>query len=85
MNEEKLETLRTWGDGLCGDPRDEVRAAGRAIQMLIEEIEHLHVDLWHARAQAPAEAPEQAPIPPTPETALRARLRTLVRRSESHP
>ncbi len=85
MDEEKLETLRRWGDGLCGDPRDEVRAAGRAIQLLIEEIEHLHVDLWHARAQALAETPEALPAPPTPETALRARLRTLVRRSESHP
>jgi hypothetical protein len=85
LNEEKLETLRKWGDGLCGDARDEVRAAGRAIQLLIEEIEHLHVDLWHARAQAPAEAPEETPLRPTPETALRARLRTLVRRSESQP
>jgi hypothetical protein len=85
LDEEKLETLRTWGDGLCGDPRDEVRAAGRAIQLLIEEIEHLHVDLWHARAQAFAEAREEPPVASTPETALRARLRTLVRRSESQP
>ena len=30
------------------DGRDEVRAAGRAILLLIEEIERLNVDLWHA-------------------------------------
>ena len=83
LDEKKLETLRKWGDGLCGDPRDEVRAAGRAIQLLIEEIERLHVDLWHAREEAELDAPEDATLPPTPETALRSRLRTLVRRSES--
>ena len=31
------------------DPREEVRAAGRAITMLVEEIERLNIDLWHAR------------------------------------
>jgi hypothetical protein len=48
LDEEKLETLRTWGEGLLNDGRDEVRAAGRAILLLIEEIELLNVDLWHA-------------------------------------
>jgi hypothetical protein len=74
--------LRRWGDGLSGDPRDEVRAAGRAIQLLIEEIEQLHVDLWNARAQAVPQ-PEEPAVPATPETALRSRLRTFVRRTES--
>ena len=27
LDEEKLEMLRSWGDGLAHDPRDEVRAA----------------------------------------------------------
>jgi hypothetical protein len=35
----KLEMLRSWGDGLLKDGRDELRAAGRAISMLVEEIE----------------------------------------------
>ena len=48
----KLETLRRWGVGLGDDQREEVRAAGRAILMLIEEVERLHVDLWHARETA---------------------------------
>jgi hypothetical protein len=60
-----------------------MRAAGRAIQLLIDEVEHLNVDLWNARAQAAAEPPAEPAAPHTPETALRSRLRTLVRRSES--
>jgi hypothetical protein len=50
LDEAKIETLRIWGDGLSGDPREEVRAAGRAITMLVEEIERLNVDLWNERA-----------------------------------
>ena len=49
LDEAKVETLRAWGEGLAQDPRDEVRAAGRAITLLVEEIEHLNVDLWNAR------------------------------------
>ena len=51
LDEAKIETLRVWGVGLAGDPREEVRAAGRAITMLVEEIERLNVDLWNERAQ----------------------------------
>ena len=52
LDEERLEMLRTWGEGLLKDDRDELRAAGRAIMMLVEEIERLHVDLWHASQDA---------------------------------
>jgi hypothetical protein len=55
LDEEKLEILRTWGEGLLNDGRDEIRAAGRALLMLVEEIERLHVDLWHARHHAAKE------------------------------
>lgn len=41
--------LRAWGEGLLNDGRAELKAAGRAIMILVEEIELLHVDLWHAR------------------------------------
>ena len=41
--------LRHWGEGLTHDEREEVRAAGRAILLLADEVEQLHVDLWHAR------------------------------------
>ena len=39
--------LRSWGEGLQTSDRDELRASGRAILMLIEEIDRLEADLWH--------------------------------------
>ena len=59
LDEQKVETLRSWGDGLQTDPREEVRAAGRAITMLVEEIERLNIDLWHARTDS-RESPDDA-------------------------
>ena len=50
--------LRSWGSGLSTSGRDELRAAGKAILMLIEEIERLEVDVWNARAAA-TQAAEQ--------------------------
>jgi hypothetical protein len=52
LDEERLEMLRSWGAGLSTSGRDELRAAGKAILMLIEEIERLQVDVWNARAEA---------------------------------
>ena len=62
LDDEKLETLRSWGTGLAADGRDELRAAGKAILILVEEIERLQVDVWHARGQPPG-APEPAEEP----------------------
>ena len=73
LDEAKVETLRSWGEGLQTDPREEVRAAGRAITMLVEEIERLNIDLWHARTDTRDSAAEGAsgavtnlsrPLPP---------------------
>ena len=50
LDEERLEILRSWGLGLASDDREELRAAGKAITVLIEEIDRLQVDLWNARA-----------------------------------
>ena len=62
LDEQKLSLLRSWGAGLERDEREEVAAAGRAILLLVEEVEHLHVELWHARtAAAPAPEPEEKP------------------------
>jgi len=55
LDEEKLETLRRWGEGLTRDGREEVAAAGRAILMLVEEVERLHIDLWNATRLFPQE------------------------------
>jgi hypothetical protein len=57
LDDEKLETLRGWGTGLAADGRDEFRAAGKAILILIDEIERLQVDVWHAQDGSAADAP----------------------------
>jgi hypothetical protein len=62
LDEAKVETLRAWGEGLQEDPREEVRAAGRAITMLVEEIERLNIDLWHARTDSRQESPDRPPV-----------------------
>jgi hypothetical protein len=52
--------------------------------LLIEEIELLHVDLWHVRSEA-AEALEEEPPPPEHARvtgALQARLRAIARRQQ---
>ena len=51
--------LRTWGEGLQTSDRDELRAAGRAILMLIEEIDRLEADIWNERAAAIQAAGDQ--------------------------
>ena len=50
LDEERIEMLRSWGTGLSTSARDELRAAGKAILMLIDEVERLQVDVWNARA-----------------------------------
>ena len=77
LDAEKLEVLRAWGAGLAADSRDEVRAAGKAIVLLIEEIDHLYVELWHERDGSRAE-----PEPPVEnlERTLRERIRLAVRK-----
>jgi hypothetical protein len=46
LDAEKLQILARWAAGLRADQRGELAAAGRAIELLIEEIERLHVLLW---------------------------------------
>ena len=55
--------LRRWGEGLTRDEREEVRAAGRAILLLSDEGERLHIDLWHASDRAAPSAVEPEPEP----------------------
>lgn len=76
LDEERLEILRAWGAGLSASGRDELRAAGKAIVMLIEEIDRLQADVWMAgeaaaervrlAAAAEAEAEAQADAEPEP-------------------
>ena len=83
LDEERIELLRRWGEGLSSDGRDEVRAAGRAISILIEEIERLHVDLWKERSMRQALTPGEGhatTAEPDLQSSLRARLAQLRRR-----
>jgi hypothetical protein len=60
LDEERLEILRGWGAGLAAsDGREELRAAGKAITVLVDEIDRLHVDLWNARVD------DRTPLEPT--------------------
>ena len=72
LDEERLEILRGWGAGLGSDDREELRAAGKAITVLIEEIDRLQVDLWNAKADRTAAF--EPLVTSTQGTALRQRL-----------
>ena len=78
LDAEQIETLRAWGAGLANDEREEVRAAGKAITLLVDEIDRLNVDLWNLRAGESASsliaASEPEPEPPSLGTTLRERL-----------
>jgi hypothetical protein len=49
LDDEKLEELRRWGQGLRQAGSEEHAAAGRAILMLIEEVERLRLELLRER------------------------------------
>jgi hypothetical protein len=51
LDEEKIEALRRWGQGLREASSEESAAAGRAILLLIGEIERLRLELLRAREQ----------------------------------
>ncbi len=74
LKADELEQLRRWGTGLQHDAREEVSAAGRAIVLLIEEIERLHVIAWDRRLY-----PDDPPAAPDLALSLRQRLRARLR------
>jgi hypothetical protein len=65
LDVEKLSLLGKWAEGLQRDQRAEVAASGKAILMLIEEIERLHVVIWDGRLN-----PSREPEPEQPEPEL---------------
>ena len=69
LDEERLEILRAWGAGLSTSGRDELRAAGKAIVMLIEEIDRLQADVWMAGEAAAQRARLTAAAEVEPEVA----------------
>ena len=76
LDSEQIETLRAWGAGLATDEREEVRAAGKAITLLVDEIDRLNIDLWNVRAGGDGDqsaVPDQSLV-----GALRGRLRKRI-------
>jgi hypothetical protein len=49
VREEEFEALCSWGEALVRDPRPEVAAAGRAIQLLAAEVDRLEMEVWNLR------------------------------------
>jgi hypothetical protein len=88
LEDDKLETLRRWGQGLREAGGEEQAASGRAILLLIEEIERLRLELLRTREQwsredpARSEAALDAGGPPLPST-LRQRVQQAVRRHDA--
>jgi hypothetical protein len=74
LDEERLEILRGWGAGLASDRREELRAAGKAITVLIDEIDRLQVDLWNARVEQRQADRRALPEAPGIDEALLGRL-----------
>lgn len=84
LDEEKLEALRAWGHGLRQADGEELAATGRAILMLVDEIDRLHVELWHARLRVsevdPAPADQTAEAGEEVGPTLQGRLQRVLRR-----
>ena len=89
VDEDKLEALRRWGQGLQQAAGEESAAAGRAILMLIAEIEQLQIDLELAGEQlsrvGPSSSDETAPEEPFASTLHERLQRVLGRDSDSSP
>lgn len=88
LDEEKLEALRSWGERLRQSGGEEYAAVGRAILMLVEEIDRLHIELWHARMQPSEQTPpaseQAAEIHEEPvASSLHGRLQKVLRRDRS--
>ena len=67
LDEEKLQALSRWSTSLQGDARAEVTAAGRAIAMLVEEVDRLQRLLRLTRAIDAFSPPEEQQPEPEPE------------------
>ena len=87
LDETKLEELRHWGEALRKAPSEESVAAGRAILMLIDELERLQLRLrlrptgeQPSRLDPMANTDVEAGPGEAPATALHGRLQRLLGR-----
>jgi len=77
LNEVKIEQLRAWAVSLVADGNNELRAAGRAILLLIEEIKRSHID---ANSKAPERQHQPADADDRREPAMDRTLRSRLSR-----
>jgi hypothetical protein len=66
MDATQVSELRSWASRLEEGSSQELRAAGRAIRMLVDEVESLQAKLIDAQAGAPAEVEAPAPVTALP-------------------
>src|SRR3954449_9380247 len=90
LDEEKLEALRSWGERLRQASGEESGAVGRAILMLVEEIDRLHIELWHARMEPSDGTPVETDGPSEDEeepvaSSLHARVQRMLRGDSAAP
>lgn len=80
LDEEKVEALRSWGERLRQSGGEESAAVGRAILMLVEEIDRLHIELWHARMHPARAEPASTDGQEQVASSLHARLQRMLGR-----
>ena len=86
VDEDKLEALRQWGEALRASDGEERSAAGRAVLMLIDEVERLRLELRRTREEIDRRTHIEVTEEPssTPSSMLQQRLhRVLGRDPES--
>ncbi len=90
LDDDRLEALRRWGRRLRETGTEESAAAGRAILMLIEEVERLRLEQLRAREQlshltrlASAEADQDVGEPVA--ATLHDRVQRVLRRDSDPP
>jgi hypothetical protein len=90
LDEDELEALRRWGLALQQAGREDLAPAGRAILMLLEEVERLRLELAGTRNEPPRreESPSGDAAAQTRETfasTLRGRLQRAAGRDSGSP
>jgi hypothetical protein len=83
LDEEKLEALRTWGEKLREAKGEELPVIGRAILLLVEEIDRLHIELWHARLRAASTDDSAADEDESVASSLGGRVQRVLRRDRA--
>jgi hypothetical protein len=80
LDEDKINQLRAWGSGLAANGSDDLRATGKAILLLIEEIERLHIDLWNAKSAQEDDQPDPSEVEDQVQASMDRTLRARLSR-----